>query len=103
MARVRISFVGYSSKHDEWIQVGGGRLRRLEAGPPITSDLGDVFYVMSEVTDVRQRAGRREYLTAWEGYSDSTWEPRSSFVGCDARRKLDAFLLRARSGHGVVW
>ena len=49
---------------------------------------------------MRQRAGRREYLTAWEGYSDSTWEPRSSFVGCDARRKLDAFLLRARSGHG---
>lgn len=32
--RVRVSWRGFSKKYDEWLEVGGGRLRPLEEGPP---------------------------------------------------------------------
>lgn len=57
-AHVLISFKGYSSKYDEWIPVGVGKLRPLEEGPPMNELYGDEFYVMGEVIDMRQKGGR---------------------------------------------
>ena len=96
-ARVRVRFVGFSQKFDEWILVGLGRLRPLAEGPP-PKGYDAEFYLVRAILDVRKSGGRCEFLTCWEGYDDQTWEPRSSFVGAEARNKLRAFLARARGG-----
>ena len=96
--QVKVSFYGYSAKFDEWISVGDGKLRPLELGPPIVEEYANEYYVMGDVLDMRQRNGRKEYLTSWEGFALPTWEPKSAFVGDGAKRKLEVFLeaLRAR-------
>ena len=93
---VKISFSGFSAKYDEWIEVGVGKLRPLEEGPKCKEGFGDEYYVMEEVLDRRMKNGRTEYMTTWEGWNVPTWEPKSSFVGPDAKRKLESFLLALR-------
>ena len=90
-ARVRVTFQGFAKKYDEWIEVGAGRLRPIDLGPPSKEGFEAEFYVVDYVTAQRLRR-RREYLVKWEGYDEPTWEPRSSFVGAEAKRKLDNFL-----------
>ena len=99
-AAVRINFTGFGSKHDEWIEVGAGRLRPLEEGPPLSDDVDPNdetrLFVMDEILEHRQRNGRLEMKVSWEGFPNATWEPRSCFVGTDARRKLDAYLAEKK-------
>ena len=48
-------------------------------------------YMVESVLAARQKGGRTEYLTAWVGYDDQTWEPARNFVGEEAKERLAAF------------
>jgi hypothetical protein len=58
VARCLISFQGYSSKYDEWIEIGVGNLRPWDLGPPTKEEFGADYYVMDEVLDCRKKNGR---------------------------------------------
>ena len=47
-------------------------------------------YVVEKITKRRKRNNRYEYRVSWKGFSDKTWEPRSSFVG-GARKLYEEF------------
>ena len=95
--RVRVNFTGFAAKYDEWVEVGVGRLRPWSLGPPIAEEFGDDYYIVDEILDMRQRNGRFEYFTTWEGFDKRTWEPKSCFVGPEAKARLAEFLEKRRA------
>ena len=47
-------------------------------------------YEVEKISKRRKRNNRYEYRVSWKGFSDKTWEPRSSFVG-GARKLYEEF------------
>ena len=51
-----------------------------ELPPRVTLEKTDE-YAIDKILDRRKKKNRYEYLVSWKGYSDQTWEPKSSFTG----------------------
>ncbi|MCW0217076.1 MAG: DDE-type integrase/transposase/recombinase, partial [Prosthecobacter sp.] len=62
-------------------------------------------YLVDRILDERQLSGRpKEFLVAWEGYDEPSWEPESSFISSDGTKtqQLLDFLSAPRSFSGRV-